>query len=64
MTVSVILNLSAQALSTGRLAGSAEIVRTGERRLVRDAAELLAFLAGEATGPDPLSGDHDDDHRS
>jgi hypothetical protein len=61
MTVSVILNLSPQALAAGRLAGSAEIVRTGERRLVRDAAELVAFLVTEGTGPDPRTEAHDDD---
>jgi hypothetical protein len=43
-SVSVILNLSPQALSAGRLAGQAEIVATGERRVVRSVGELLAFL--------------------
>lgn len=47
-SVSVILNLSPQALSAGRLAGRAEIVATGEERLVRSTAELLAFLTERA----------------
>lgn len=56
MTVSVILNLSQQALSAGRLAGSAEIVSTGERRVIRDAEELVAFLA-EGTAMTSQEGD-------
>ena len=55
-SVSVILNLSPQALSAGRLAGRAEIVATGEQQLVRSAAELVAFLSertdGRAKGAD------------
>jgi hypothetical protein len=44
MTVSVVLRLVEQALAAGRLAGEAEVVETGERRVVRDAEDLLAFL--------------------
>jgi hypothetical protein len=49
-SISVILNLSPQALSAGRLAGRAEIVATGEQQLVRSAAELVAFLAERSGG--------------
>ena len=49
-SVSVILNLSPQALSDGELAGQAEIVATGERRLVGSAAELLRFLSERNEG--------------
>ena len=49
--MSVILNLSSSALAAGRLAGQAEIVSSGERRLVRDAEELTTFLKESATAP-------------
>jgi len=52
MTVSVVLRLVEQALASGRLAGEAEVVATGERRSVRDAKELLEFLR-EARGATP-----------
>ena len=45
MTVSVVLRLAEQALAAGRLAGEAEVVETGERRVVRDAEGLVTFLA-------------------
>jgi hypothetical protein len=45
MTVSVVLRLVEQALAAGRLAGEAEVVETGERRIVRDAEGLVVFLA-------------------
>jgi hypothetical protein len=48
MTISVVLRLVDSALDAGRLAGEAELVATGERRVVRNAQELLAFLAGAA----------------
>lgn len=46
MTVSVVLRLAPAALDAGRLAGEAELVATGERRVVRNVEELMAFLAG------------------
>jgi hypothetical protein len=48
MTISVVLRVAPAALDAGRLAGEAELVATGERRVVRNAHELLAFLAGAA----------------
>ena len=49
VTVSVVLRLVDAALDAGRLAGEAELVATGERRVVRNERELMAFLA-EAHG--------------
>ena len=60
MTISVVLRLVEQALDSGRLAGEAEIVETGERATVRDATELLTFVTGtreSGASPDgPLAG--------
>jgi hypothetical protein len=53
MTVSVVLRLIEQALATGRLAGEAELVATGERAVVKDADELLAFV--RRSRPDPAA---------
>jgi len=44
MAISVVLRVAGSALANGRLAGEAEIVATGERAVVRDAEDLLAFL--------------------
>jgi hypothetical protein len=44
MTVSVVLRLTPAALEAGRLAGEVEVVATGERAVVKDAEDLLAFL--------------------
>jgi hypothetical protein len=51
MTISVVLRLIESAVASGRLAGEAQLVRSGERTEIRDAAELLAFLQhdGEPT---------------
>ncbi|MFN0154448.1 MAG: hypothetical protein ACKVUT_08715 [Gaiella sp.] len=45
MTFSVVLRVAEAALTSGRLAGEAEIVATGERAVVRDAGELIRFLS-------------------
>jgi hypothetical protein len=44
MTVSVVLRIADAALAAGRLAGEAELVATGERAVVKDADDLLAFV--------------------
>jgi hypothetical protein len=44
MTLSVVLRLIPGELLEGRIAGEAEVVETGERRIVRDLDELLRFL--------------------
>jgi hypothetical protein len=46
MTVSLLLRLAAEALASGRLAGEAVLVETGERAVVRDAQELVEFVRG------------------
>jgi hypothetical protein len=46
MTVSLLLRLAAEALASGRLAGEAVLVETGERAVVRDAQELVEFVCG------------------
>lgn len=53
MTVSVVLRLVERALASGRLAGEAHLVESGETREIRNADELVAFLqsGGEATAP-------------
>ena len=45
MTISVVLRLSPAALAEGRLAGEAVLAETGERTVVADATELVAFVA-------------------
>jgi hypothetical protein len=45
VTVSVVLRLAPAALAAGRLAGEAELVATGERATVRNAEELVRFVA-------------------
>lgn len=58
MTMTVLLRLASRALASGRLAGEAEVVETGERRVVRNADDLVEFLhradgdseAGEPAG--------------
>lgn len=44
MSISVVLRLVPSALAEGRLAGEAEVVGTGRRGVIRDAAELIAFV--------------------
>lgn len=44
MTVSVVLRLLHTAIVRGELAGEAELVATGEKQVVRDAHELVAFV--------------------
>jgi len=53
MSVSVMLRLASEALAAGRLAGEAELVATGERALVANAEQLIAFVARH------LDGEHD-----
>jgi hypothetical protein len=48
MTISLVLRVAPEALAAGRLAGEAEVVETGERTVVRDAEELVAFLRRDA----------------
>lgn len=50
MTISIVLRLIESALAEGRVAGEAEIVRTGERAVVKDEQCLLAFLRSHHTG--------------
>jgi hypothetical protein len=45
VTVSVVLRLFSHALAGGTLAGEAEVVATGEKRVVQNVEELLAFLS-------------------
>lgn len=58
MAISVVLRLVEQALRAGRLAGEVEVVETGERRVVKDADELVRFLrpgaGGDAVRPAPV----------
>jgi hypothetical protein len=51
MTISLVLRIAPEALAAGRLAGEAEVVETGERVVVRDADELVAFLRGDTDEP-------------
>jgi hypothetical protein len=44
MTISIVLRVADAALDAGRLAGEVELVATGERAVVRNADELVAFL--------------------
>jgi hypothetical protein len=44
MTISVVLRLVELAVASGRLAGEAQLVQSGERAEIRDADELLAFV--------------------
>jgi hypothetical protein len=54
MTISLVLRVAPEALAAGRLAGEAELVQTGARAVVRDAAELIAFLReAEGAGDKP-----------
>jgi hypothetical protein len=45
VTISVVLRLSPAGLVEGQLAGAAVLAETGERTVVADAAELIAFVA-------------------
>jgi hypothetical protein len=44
MTISVVLRLVDRAVASGRLAGEAQLVRSGERTEIQNADELLAFV--------------------
>lgn len=56
MAISVVLRLVEQALRAGRLAGEVEVVETGERRVVKDAEEIVRFLRnGQAVEAPPAS---------
>ena len=46
MRISILMRLTEEALVDGRLCGPVEIVETGERAVVRDVTELLAFVNG------------------
>ena len=48
MTIALVLRVAPEALAAGRLAGEAELVETGERAVVRNADELVAFVRGDA----------------
>lgn len=50
MNLSVLLRLLREPLAAGRLVGEAEIVETGERTVVRDAAQLVDYLRDRASG--------------
>jgi hypothetical protein len=50
MTISVVLRLAEQALATGRLAGEAHLVASGETAEIRSAEELVAFARGGGGG--------------
>jgi hypothetical protein len=51
MTVSLLLRLVEAALASGRLAGEAVLVETGERAVVRDAQEIVEFVRGGSKEP-------------
>jgi hypothetical protein len=50
MKVSVLLRLLRGPLTEGRLVGEVEVVETGERTVVRDVAQLVAYLGACAGG--------------
>lgn len=49
MTVSVLLRLVSDTLTSGRVAGHAEVVETGETAMFKDPAEMLQFLRRVST---------------
>ncbi|GEM_PF-4967471 len=49
MNVSVLLRLLPEPLARGCLVGEVEVVRTGQRALVRSVEELVAYLQGVAS---------------
>jgi hypothetical protein len=53
MTLSVLLRIARDALANGRLAGQVELVESGERTVVRDSEELIAFLRAAPVEPPP-----------
>ena len=55
MTISVIVRAVEQALLAGRLAGEVEVVATGEKTVVSDANELVAFLRRPSDVPDAVA---------
>jgi hypothetical protein len=60
MTVSLLLRLAEAALASGRLAGEAVLVESGERAVVRDAQELVEFLRGGSKEGAVEEGEGDD----
>lgn len=55
MTISLLLRVAPEALAAGRLAGEAELVETGERTIVRDADELIAFMRSDPEREQPAT---------
>lgn len=74
VSIAVLLRLLREPLVAGRLVGEAELVDTGERTVVRDAGQLIAYLRdrelsdgeghpkGKSSGPDHGPGRSDDEH--
>jgi hypothetical protein len=60
MTVSLLLRLVERALASGRLAGEAVLVETGERAVVRDAHEIVEFVRGGSRAEAPEECGDDD----
>ena len=58
----MLLRLVRDALAKGKLAGEAELVATGERAVVRDAEELVAFVR-RAEGGSEVGGRHMEEER-
>jgi hypothetical protein len=59
MTVSLLLRLVEEALASGRLAGEAVLVETGERAVVRDAQEIVEFVRSGSRAEAPEEGGDD-----
>lgn len=55
MRISVLLRLAPAAVASRQLAGEAEVVATGERAVIRNVEELLAFLAASAKAATPAA---------
>jgi hypothetical protein len=56
MNVSVLLRLLPEPLARGHLVGEVEVVRTGERVLVKSTEELVVYLQGVASTAAPSQG--------
>jgi len=55
MSVSVLLRLVSDTLTSGRVAGHAEVVETGETAMFKDPAEMLQFLRRRPDSRRPAS---------
>lgn len=55
MTISVLLRVVPAALADDRLAGEVEVVETGQRLVVRNAEELVAYLRSASRREAPES---------